>query len=282
MTLRCNESCPFCNTDDDADNVFETPQEAARAIQAAAELGAKRVSLSGGEPTLVRELSELIGFAHELGLAVEVQTNGVAWASEKLWNSLTQFPESLFVSFHTQRSERLPAITGTHGTFGRKIRGIQMALSRGVRVSLNFVVTTLNLDELSEFPGFVADTFGRAIELVVFSIVAPTGRMRRNPHLLPRARDVAPLLEKALLEAESNGLEAIVPEVCGLPVCVLPHMRSHFVAYREKRVVQDLPVDRAKRDSCRRCLFDRYCLGPWKRYVEVYGFEEFRPIERWT
>ena len=36
---------------------------------------------------------------------------------------------------------------------------------------------------------------------------------------------------------------------------------------------------RLKKESCKKCRYYKICLGPWKRYVRMFGFDEFRPVE---
>ena len=36
--------------------------------------------------------------------------------------------------------------------------------------------------------------------------------------------------------------------------------------------------DRVKAESCKKCKYDKICLGVWKRYVDMFGFGEFKPV----
>jgi len=36
---------------------------------------------------------------------------------------------------------------------------------------------------------------------------------------------------------------------------------------------------RVKSKDCKDCKYDKICLGVWKRYVDYFGFEEFKPIK---
>jgi hypothetical protein len=38
-------------------------------------------------------------------------------------------------------------------------------------------------------------------------------------------------------------------------------------------------AQRAKRDDCRRCRYDRACEGVWRNYLSRYGWDEFVPVE---
>jgi hypothetical protein len=134
------------------------------------------------------------------------------------------------------------------------------------------------MDETAEFPDWVADTFGRNVT-IQFSFVAPTGHGASHPELMPRVRDVAPRLARALDAARRRRVRAVVTDVCGIPPCALPsHHRSISHAMRPGKLVT-MGQERMKFDFCRQCAFDRTCTGFWRTYVEMHGSEEFAPVK---
>lgn len=277
----CNERCPFCNSAPFADNVVAADGVAA-AIRGAKALGAVEVSLTGGEPTLVPELPDWIRLARECGLRVTLQTNGVVAGSPGYWDRFRDedgrlaVPDGILLSFHTRHPERLPALTGVGGTFDRKVAAVVAARALGIRVFLNFVVCTLNLDELPEFPAFIAATFGPGVS-VVFSVAAPTGRAE-DLALIPPVRNVAGPLAAALDEAVRLGVEAIVPEICGVPLCIAPAHSRHFMAMSRTTPVQALERDRVKAPACGECVHDFRCVGIWRAYADRHGLAEFTAV----
>jgi len=277
ITLKCNEKCPFCNTVQYTENALLDPAAVREAVSAAPKMGATTLILTGGEPTLVRTLPDVVGQARALGLKTIVQTNGLTCSTRDYWNRFPALPDTLFVSFHTQFEERVEAITGVAGTFQRKVQAVRVGLDLGMEVVLNFVITTLNVDELGDFPEFVSDTFGTsaAIEL---SVVAPTERAWENFHMVPRVSTIVPQLAQALDSSKALDIHAEVPEVCGVPMCALPDRRDHFVAFGRREKVTSLNEDHIKGSSCTGCVFDDICIGVWRRYVDAYGFDEFQPV----
>ncbi|MEM9017671.1 MAG: radical SAM protein [Verrucomicrobiota bacterium] len=79
ITNRCNMACPLCfsNANHPADEVpLEEIKERLRTLNELA--GPIPVQISGGEPTLHRDLPEVIRFARELGFRnIELITNGI-------------------------------------------------------------------------------------------------------------------------------------------------------------------------------------------------------------
>ncbi len=283
LTLRCNENCPFCSASHAGDNLVTDPEVMHASIDRAAAMGAHMVVLTGGEPTLIASLPELVEHVHQAKMRCRIETNGVIPSSADYWRRFAQLPDELFVSFHSQHAERVGLLTGVAGTLARKIGCIKTAKSLGIEVTLNFVATPTNLDEVEAFPSYVVDTFGADVALT-FSVTAPLQRAASNFSLVPRARDVALPLARALTSAKQLGVKATVPEVGGLPRCVLPANSGSFVANDRHSPPQPGrerargSPDRVKAPTCRQCALDDTCIGIWRRYADVYGFDEFQPV----
>ena len=283
ITLRCDECCPFCNTDAGAANVVEDRDAVLATLRDAAAQGCREVVFSGGEPTLVPWLADAVREAKRLGLRVVVQTNGVAPARPDFFDRFRAGPggpiqiDQVQVSFHTRFPDRLPAITGRGGTFDRKVATVRTALALGIRVFLNFVIHARNLDELEGFPDFVADTFGTGLD-VIFSVVAPVGAARARPDLLPRAVGIAPRLALALDRATARGLAVNVADRSGVPFCVLPTHLHAFSGMQGPRSVAGCDPDHVKPSTCGSCRLDGRCFGIWTAYAAAFGTDEFQPL----
>ena len=283
VTERCNERCPFCNSIDWVVNRVTDAAAIRAAVEAAPGRGAGWVVFTGGEPSLAGELPEWTLLARRKGLKVRVETNGVLASSEGFWDSWRDeegsrvLPDSLLVSFHTRHPERVGALTGVGGTFDRKVSCVRVARGLGIQVALNFVATALNLDELGDFPAWVAATFDREVSIVL-STVAPNGRAGARPDLIPRMDALGPALARAIDAARVAGIEIRVPEVCGVPMCVAPAHARDFQAWWRPVPVTSLAEDRTKPPACGRCIFDNRCIGVWRGYAERFGTDEFRPV----
>lgn len=67
----CNLHCPFCDTD----HLRGREMSVAEIVEAASTFAARRVVLTGGEPTL-QLTAELIDALHRAGFKIHVETNG--------------------------------------------------------------------------------------------------------------------------------------------------------------------------------------------------------------
>ncbi|HSP99227.1 MAG TPA: radical SAM protein [Candidatus Dormibacteraeota bacterium] len=283
VTIGCNESCGFCNSDTTVMNHCKSEAAVVDAISRTSELGVKEIVFTGGEPTLMPGLPGWVRDARRRGLIVWLQTNGTMRDPESYWEQFRApdgellLPHHIVMSLHTRFADRLPLITGLGGTFERKVATMRSAVALGMECRLSHVISIHNMDETPEFPDWVADTFGNAVK-IQFSFVAPTGHGASHPELMPRVRDVAPRLARALDAAERRGVPAVVTDVCGIPVCALPSHRRFFSNAIRPNELVTMGRERTKFDFCSTCVFDRSCTGFWRTYVDRYGSHEFAPI----
>jgi len=199
LTDRCNFRCSYCSPmgiDDHRDDPLTRP-EAARLVGIFAELGVERVRLTGGEPTLRRDLVDVVrDVASTPGIReVALTTNGQflpELAAPLRAAGLTR----INISLDTLHPEKLKRISGKAATLDRIVRGIAAAVSEKFdSMKLNTVVVKgVNDDELADIARFAWShgATARFIELMPFGDGEP----------IPTA-DV-----KRLLEAQGIALEA--------------------------------------------------------------------------
>jgi pyruvate-formate lyase-activating enzyme len=279
VTWRCNERCPFCSSPPEPGTAIADDETVEAAIDAAATAGFAEVEITGGEPTLHPSLPRFVAMARSKGLRVWLQTN--ARVPEGYWEQFRDgeeraLPDFMVVSFHTAKRDRVKVVTGVPGDLDAKVRTVRDAVALGVRVNLNFVLSTLNLDEVAAFPDFVSRTFGKDVA-IAFSFVAPNGRAGQKTSLIPRLRDAGPALEAALDRAAELGVEATVVDYCGVPPCALPRHAAFLESDNARHEPEHNPL-MTKVAACAECVHDGTCRGFWKRYVEVHGPDDLKPI----
>ena len=283
ITLKCNEKCPFCNTIIDEhtnpENIVLDSAQIRLRILEAKRLGASKIAFTGGEPTLIKELPYWVKFAKSVGLSVGIQTNGVIPSRLSYWQRFEALPDNVSISFHTTRPERVGLLTGVPGTFDKKIATLKLLKQLKIPFAVNFVITTLNQDEIELLPDFLYNLLGTGYG-ITYSFVAPTGRARHNLYLIPKISDIVESLQNAIIRAEQLGIPVMIPENCGFPRCILPKYFHVFEATKYRKAIKDIPEDHIKFSDCNKCIFNNTCIGMWNVYVERYGDTEFRPVKK--
>lgn len=86
LTHRCPLQCPYCSNPVDLEkaNTELTTEEWQSVMRQAGELGILQIHLSGGEPTVRRDLEDIVETAAEAGLYTNLITAGVTLTRERL------------------------------------------------------------------------------------------------------------------------------------------------------------------------------------------------------
>jgi hypothetical protein len=147
-------------------------------------------------------------------------------------------------------------------------------------VGLNYVINRDNVDVLPGYMEFVCDYFQsigvnttRKPVTVTLSFVSPVGWTLEHLDQIPKLSESAPKIAQALDMAEKWGVEAHIPGLCGVPLCILPGYEQFFDEFHE-----DTPPDigiRGYVDACDSCSYRERCSGYWTKYMEIYGEDEF-------
>jgi cyclic pyranopterin phosphate synthase len=186
LTDRCNFRCDYCSVSDydDPDTILSRA-EIARLVALFARLGVRRVRLTGGEPTLRKELVGIVADARgTLGVEeVALTTNG--HRLRELSRPLREAGlGALNVSLDTLRADRLTAISGRGARLDAVVGGIDTAAALGfAHLKLNTVVMGgVNEDELGDLVRFAWERGAspRFIELMPFGkgTPVPTARVK--------------------------------------------------------------------------------------------------------
>jgi MoaA/NifB/PqqE/SkfB family radical SAM enzyme len=277
LTMACNERCPFCNVPVE-DYATPTPREEATLaeIDAFVASGEQTLTISGGEPTLLRKrLLRVVREARARGVPfVELQTNAVlvdaAYAKELAVAGLT----SAFVSLLGINAEDHDALAGLDGAFPRCLAGIDAMLDAGIPVTLNPVIARRTQGRVAEYVRFVAERLPR-VRSISLSAVQPHGRARKNTELLPDYDVLAASVRQARKVAASAGISLLNP-YCGLPRCVgwedgqgcVEANEAADGGWRQTPGIENRG-DKVHGAPCRRCALRPGCGGAWKAYWEV-------------
>ncbi len=188
LTDRCNFQCSYCAPAgaEACDDLLARP-DLARLVRVFAALGVRRVRLTGGEPTLRKDLLDVARDVRATPGIEEIAltTNGHLLAA--LARPLREAGVSrLNVSLDTLDPDRLHALSGRAATLGRIVDGIAAAAAAGfAAVKLNVVVVAgVNDGELGDLVRFAwrHGATPRFIELMPFGPGRPvaTAEVKRR------------------------------------------------------------------------------------------------------
>ena len=296
LTMACNERCPFCNVPaEDYDKLTPPEDETLAELQQFLDAGAQTLTISGGEPTLLRKrLLRLVARAREGGVRfVEIQTNATLIDDRYAEQLAEAGVTSAFVSLLSHVPEHHDALAGLDGAFPKCLRGIDALLDHGIRVTLNPVTASLTEELVADFVDFVAERLPR-VTFISMSAVQPHGRARHDVSgLLPDYAVLGRTIRQARVRAEAHGIDLVNP-YCGLPLCVgwsddpeqsVEAIEAQGGGWQRTPGLDNLGNKRHGA-PCHRCAVRTRCGGAWHAYWDVRGGSGIHApvevVEPWT
>ncbi len=178
ITKNCNLRCVHCYlpAGDAADGELTT-EEIKDLIKSAKELGAKSVSIGGGEPLMRSDCIELIKYALSLDLMVALGTNGTL-IDDEIAETLSKLHIKIQISLDGVRKETHDHIRG-NDSFDSTVRGLDKLIERGMGkdIVIAFTPTRINVEDVPELIEFA---LGKGIPVIQFPPLASSGRAKAN------------------------------------------------------------------------------------------------------
>jgi len=280
----CNNRCRFCVQGDKRDRFPDRDTATVLRLLEEARPDCDGVVLTGGEPTMRKDLPEVVAEARRLGYqTVQLQTNGRALCHLPLLESLVAAGlTEVAPALHGPNPEVHDGLTRAPNSFRQTVRGIRHARALGLPVVLNSVVVQANLQYLPKMAHLFC---GLDVSSFQFAFVHALGSAADGvDDVMPTFSRAAPLLRRALRIGRAEGIPCWTE---GVPLCVLGAFATHASEGRipSTRIVDaELVVDdytemrrtegKAHGPPCEDCLDAERCEGPWREYPEVYGWSE--------
>ena len=291
----CNNRCSFCTTGwlmrEEGEELGHPPRALIRMrLEEAYKGGARRALFQGGEPTIRRDLGDLLADAHAIGYeATTIFTNARMAASRAGARWLAEMNVTWFqVSIQGGTAEAHDASVGAKGAFEQTVAGTRRLIALGQRVKINAVLTVHLLDTLREFGALMIDLRPEEIGLDTVKPSSAFGGPRESyARLLPSMSDYSEALRDALLAMEAAGLTV---RLVSFPACLVPgaeHLVSEEAGttqtqHHDGRLVNKQLWKRSlqvKADTCRTCAYDPVCGGVYTPYAELHGLAQLHPLK---
>lgn len=292
LGFSCNNNCRHCVMGLEKRNSVpdRTTAECKKELREGSENGASEVVLTGGEPTIRKDLVEIVGYARDLGYGlIQLQTNARLLCYRDYVSKLVKAGVNEFVpAIHGHTAELHDYITQAPGSFRQTLQAIKNIREYKFYLISNTVLSRMNYRSLPEIAEMV---IGLGVDQFQFACVHPTGNAwKYYDEVVPNFTEIKPYLHKALDLARERGKTARVEAV---PFCIMQGYEGHVSELYLPLDVEMRDIDRIypdfvkkrketgkrKAPFCRNCRYDYVCEGPWKEYPEKQGFGELKPVE---
>ncbi|MCX6802454.1 MAG: radical SAM protein [Candidatus Diapherotrites archaeon] len=293
LGYECNNNCRFCYCGSKRDLQPMTTAEAKKQIELGRKRGSKFVDFLGGEPTIRKDIFELLRHAKKTGYeTISVTTNGrmlskPAFAREAVNAGLN----SAVFSIHGHTAELHDYLTRCKGSFSQLANGMRnFRKESGGYLCTNTVIVKPNISFL---PKIAEKAISLGADGLEFIFPHPRGNAYENfEELVPRLEELIDVVPKTIRAGRKNGIKHVyfryVP-YCYMS-CNLPFLSERIAkgSLEEEHIgpeFQDLEVEknralhgRVKGRQCMGCKYFNSCEGIFKEYAEKRGFEELVPV----
>ncbi len=213
LTLACNLRCKHCGSfaGSKRDREMTLDENLGVADQLAA-LGCRRVTLSGGEPTLHPDWDHIGKRLADHGIKVNLISNGWHWNASHVGRAKAAGLCGAAFSLDGFRAEhdqfRQP------GSFDRVVAAIDACVADGLPVSVNTTVNRLNRHQLRELRDFLAGLGAFSMQV---QLATPSGNMGQHRDLVLDPADLLWLVPElaALCRQNTRSFFTVVADDIG-------------------------------------------------------------------
>ncbi|WP_406502554.1 radical SAM protein [Streptomyces sp. NBC_01602] len=159
INLGCNYDCEFCYLGEKRFEGMSWEQQK-QLLGIMADAGVVYLQITGGEALIDRRFPQVYAYAYDLGMMMQVSTNGSRLHSEMIQDLFRgRPPYRLTISVYGATEATYDAITKRRGSFERFIRGLDAAREAGLPMRMNVVVAKENQHEVAEMEA-LAEKYG--------------------------------------------------------------------------------------------------------------------------
>ena len=195
LTLACNAHCIHCGSSAGKRREDElTTEEAIKLIEELADLGCSSITLSGGEPLLRDDWTDLALRITDSGMRLEMITNGLLIAEQADTIAKARF-FAVTVSLDGP-SDIHDKLRGTKGGFVKLLEGAKALIKRGVLIGAATQVNRINLNSLQEIHEILVENGFKGWQV---QLTMPLGQASGRDDLCIKPEDLL-ILESALIE----------------------------------------------------------------------------------
>ncbi len=294
----CNNNCLMCSVRDRGSFYADRKYEAVvDDLKKGRENGFDWVEFTGGEPTIRRDIIDLVKKAKELGYKkIAVSTNGRIFSYFGFCEKIIRAGlNKITFSVLGPNKKVHEALTRTPGSFEEIITGIKNVQKfLGVHINVSSVISRLNYKPIVSFGRFIQSLGIKHWYLL--DLIPDSNAKKFYKHLVVRLPELSREMN-SLKKISSNFKEfgffdfplcIFKPELISLKNICLVNAKARLdttqqVGYDPKRIEVNkegiyCDVYRQNVDICLRCIYYKDCGGVWREYINYFGDSEIKKI----
>jgi len=280
----CNQNCKFCSVR--RGNFDKTTEEVKEDIDRAIKENPKEINLTGGEPTIRKDIFELINYVKEKGIKERrVTTNGRLFSYEKFTNKIVDsgLTGAIF-SIHAPNAELHDYLTQVKGSFKQAVQGLKNLREFSSEIDVNVVINTKNYKTLPELAEFLIDGYDIRAMCLIFPTI--DGNLLKNLYLVPSYKEVEKYLHKTIDVIKEKGKTGWT---LNMPVCFFEGYELYSSVGELKTKMfwpdQDTTLDEKRKEDkvklkvCKECKYRLVCYGVPRDYLKLKGEKGIKAVK---
>lgn len=289
ITLRCNNKCLNCFI---PENVRDSGKELSledlkRLFSEIGIEGHDKIEITGGEPTNHSNTVSILTYIRETYPAkVVLITNAQQCADDSFARKIAPLIDEVVTNIYDPNESVHDYLSGTFGSFYKKIKGLKNLEKYGVRLRFKVVPMLPNYRRLSRLVEFIRDNFNSS-HLIIKTLDIVGSAQTNMQKLAVRLSGIAPYLENAVEKAIDRGITVDT----FFPLCLI---NKHFWKYAPfdydhtiKNTVFLSPNRgvkighgwvQSRPQKCMGCEIVARCVWFWQSYIPIFGDSELEPI----
>lgn len=212
----CNLHCQFCYFIDrvadhsHAEHAFMSLEKAKNICRTLAEFyGNTAIDIQGGEPTLYKDIFELIRFCNSINLKPTLITNALLLDNPQECIKYRDAGISDFLVSVQGLGDVHDKLVGCPGAHRRQLNALQSLQQAGIRFRFNTVMSGAALPQLPEIAELAVKSGALVVNFITFNPFADQAAGgHRSSENVPKYSEVRPFLTRAIDVLENAGIEA--------------------------------------------------------------------------
>ena len=240
LTYNCNNKCNWCyaNSNNLTQRQVFPEQYKDGTIGLLKSLGIKRTILIGGEPTIYPNLFGIIKEISDSGISIGLVSNGRRLSDYHFAQGLKDSGlKAMSISFGSYSREIQDELTGINGSFDEAMNGLKNALSVGLKVSSNTVITRDNLGDLEK----IVDVFGNKVDTMTWNFCGVCLSEDSNNDSVLSPRETAKAIQRVYDYTKKKEVKMKV--VTPMPFCVFD--KNYLEAFKKEGIISGGPCQLA-------------------------------------
>lgn len=167
LTHRCPLQCPYCSNPTELERASGelSTEDWARVFKEAGELGILQTHLSGGEPTVRKDLEDILKAAVDAGIYTNLITAGVLLSRERLEGLADIGLDHVQLSVQHVDAKLADKIAGFKGGYSKKLELAKWVKELGLPLTVNSPMHRHNVEYLEEIIDFAVKLGAERLEV---------------------------------------------------------------------------------------------------------------------